>query len=120
MTRTVADAAALLSAMAGSDAQDSATALADQQKTDYTQALKRDGLKGKRLGVVRGQWTASSDLVATVLESQLAVLKAQGAVLVEVPMVPNTAKYGDSELTVLLYELKADLNAYLAEYAPTA
>ncbi|OYT92906.1 MAG: amidase [Burkholderiales bacterium PBB3] len=120
MTRTVADAAALLSALAGSDAQDDATALADQKKTDYTQALKRDGLKGKRLGVVRGQWTASSDLVATALESQLAVLRAQGAVLVEVPMVPNTAKYGDSELTVLLYELKADLNAYLAEYAPTA
>ncbi|MBC7617524.1 MAG: amidase [Candidatus Saccharibacteria bacterium] len=120
MTRTVADAAALLSTLAGSDPQDSATALADQKKTDYTQALDRNGLKGKRLGVVRGQWTASSDLVAAVLESQLTVLKAQGAVLVEVPEVPNTAKYSDTELTVLLYELKADLNAYLAEYAPTA
>ena len=120
MTRTVADAAALLSVMAGSDPQDSATAQADHKKSDYTRALDRNGLQGKRLGVVRGQWAASSDLVAAALESQLAVLQAQGAVLVDVPAVPNTAKYGESELTVLLYELKADLNAYLAEYAPTA
>ena len=120
MTRTVADAAALLTAMAGSDAQDSATALADQKKTDYTQALTRNGLQGKRLGVVRSQWAASTDLVVAALESQLAVLKAQGAVLVDVPDIPNTNKYGETELTVLLYELKADLNAYLAEYAATA
>ena len=54
------------------------------------------------------------------MESQLAVLTAQGATLFDIPEVPNATKYGDSELTVLLYELKADLNAYLAEYAPTA
>ncbi len=120
MTRTVADAAALLTAMAGSDPQDSATALASQKKLDYSQLLDRKALQGKRLGVVRSQWAAASDLVVAALESQLAVLKAQGAVLVDVAEVPNSAKYGDSELTVLLYELKADLNAYLAEYAPTA
>ncbi len=120
MTRTVADAAALLTALAGTDPRDSATALANSKKTDYTQVLDRNALKGKRLGVVRSQWAASSDIVATAIEAQLAVLIAQGATLVDVPEVPNASKYGDSELTVLLYELKADLNAYLAEYAPTA
>ena len=120
MTRTVADAAALLTALAGSDARDPATALADRKKTDYTQALDRNGLKGKRLGVVRAQWTASNDLVAAAIRSQLAVLSAQGAVLIDIPEVPNTDKYGDSELTVLLYELKAGLADYLEEYAPTS
>ena len=120
MTRTVADAAALLTALAGTDPRDSATALADQKKTDYTQVLDRNALKGKRLGVVRNQWAASSDIVAAAIESQLAVLLAQGATLIDVPEVPNATKYGDSEMTVLLYELKADLNAYLTEYAPTA
>jgi amidase len=120
MTRTVADAAALLTALAGTDARDGATALANQKKTDYTKVLDRNALKGKRLGVVRSQWAASSDIVAAAIESQLAVLLAQGAVLVDVPEVPNATKYGESELTVLLYELKADMAAYLAEYAPTA
>jgi amidase len=112
MARTVADAAALLSVMAGSDARDAASALADQKKTDYTQFLDRNGLKGKRIGVVRSQLSSSSDLVAAVIEAQLAVLQAQGAMLVEVPEVPNASKYGDSELTVLLY--------YLADYGPAA
>ena len=120
MARTVADAAALLTAMAGSDARDPASALADQKKTDYTRFLDRDGLRGKRLGVVRSQLTASSDWVAALVESQLAVLAAQGATLVEVPEVPNTAKYAESELTVLLYELKAGMASYLADYGANA
>lgn len=120
MARTVADAAALLSVMAGSDARDAASVLADQKKTDYTQFLDRNGLKGKRIGVVRSQLSSSSDLVAAVIEAQLAVLQAQGAMLIEVPEVPNASKYGDSELTVLLYELKADMTAYLADYGPAA
>lgn len=120
MTRTVADAAVLLSAMAGSDARDTATRPADQKKADYTRFLNRDGLKGKRIGVVRAQIASHSDSVAAVIEAQLAVLKAQGATLIDVDEVPNSSKYGDSELTVLLYELKADMAAYLAEYGPTA
>lgn len=120
MARTVADAAVLLTAMAGSDARDPTSALADQKKTDYTRFLDRNGLRGKRLGVVRSQLTASSDWVAALVESQLAVLTAQGATLVEVPEVPNTARYADSELTVLLYELKAGMASYLADYGPTA
>jgi amidase len=118
MTRTVADAAVLLTAMAGSDTRDPASALADQKKTDYARFLDRNGLRGKRIGVVRGQITSSGDLVAALVESQLAVLKAQGATLVEVAEVPNVAKYADTELTVLLYELKADMAAYFADYGP--
>jgi len=120
MARTVADAAVLLTAMAGSDARDPASALADQKKTDYTRFLDRDGLRGKRIGVVRSQLTASSDWVAALVESQLAVLTAQGATLVEVPEVPNAAKYADTELTVLLYELKAGMASYFADYGPNA
>jgi amidase len=120
MARTVADAAVLLSVMAGSDVRDPATALADQKKTDYTRFLDPNGLRDKRIGVVRSQLISSGDLVAALVESQLAVLKAQGATLVDVPELPNASKYGDSELTVLLFELKADMANYLGDYGPNA
>ncbi len=120
MTRTVADAAVLLTALAGTDAQDPATREADQHLQDYTRFLDLDGLRGKRIGVVRSQFTGQSDLVASVVEAELAVLQAQGAVLVEIPEIPNTTKYADSELTVLLFELKTSLPQYLAIYAPAS
>ena len=120
MARTVADAAALLSALAGSDPQDAATAEATQRKTDFLKALDKNALRGKRIGVVRSQFAGQNDQVATVVQAELAVLTAQGAVLVNVAEIPNIAKYGDTELTVLLTELKADLPKYLATYAPTA
>ena len=120
MARTVADAAALLGAMAGSDERDPATRLADQKKVDYSQYLDRKGLQGKRVGVVRSQLSGSSDLVSALVERQFAIFKQLGATLVDVPEIPNTDKYGESELTVLLYELKADMSAYLADYGPQA
>ncbi len=120
MARTVADAAVLLTVLAGTDTRDPATAMADQKKADYTRFLDRNGLRGKRIGVVRSQLASSSDWLATLVESQLAVLTAQGATLVEVPEVPNAAKYAESELTVLLYELKAGMASYLADYGPHA
>ncbi len=120
MARTVADAAVLLTVMAGSDGRDPASAPADQKKADYTRFLNKDGLKGKRIGVVRAQLASANDRVAALVQTQLAVLRAQGATLVDVNDVPNSAKYGESELTVLLYELKADMAAYLADYGPNA
>ncbi len=120
MTRSVADAAALLTVLAGTDAQDPATRDADQHRQDYSRFLDLNGLRGKRIGVVRSQFNGQSDLVAGVVEAELAVLTAQGAVLVEVAEIPNTAKYADSELTVLLFELKASLPRYLATYAPAS
>ena len=120
MARTVADAAVLLTAMAGSDARDAATGEATAKAVDYTKYLDANALKGARLGVVRSQFIGRNDLVAAEVEKALEVLKAQGAILVELPELPNMGKYNQSELDVLLYELKADLAAYLAEYAPGA
>src|SRR5262245_493899 len=119
MARTVADAAALLTAIAGADAKDAATAEADARKIDYTKSLDANALKGARIGVIRGQLTvARNDLVAVEIEKGLEAMRAQGAILVDLPELPNMGKYGATELTVLLYELKADLAAYLAEWAP--
>ncbi len=120
MARCVADAAALLTALAGTDPQDSATAAANPRKSDFVKALDTNALRGKRIGVVRSQFAGQNDQVAAVVLAELAVLTAQGATLVDVAEIPNTAKYGDTELAVLLYELKADLPRYLAAYAPNA
>lgn len=116
MTRSVADAALLLAAIAGSDASDPATA--DARVADYAAALRKDGLKGKRIGVARN-FFGSNDAVDAIIEKELAVLVAQGAVLVDV-QVPNIDKYNDTETTVLLYEFKPDLAAWLDNYAPHA
>ncbi len=118
MTRTVADAAALLTVLAGTDARDGVTKEATARTTDYTKFLDRDGLKGKRIGVVRSQFGGKNDLASAVVEKALDVLKAQGATLIDLPELPNASKYGQSEYEVLLYEFKADMAAYLAEFAP--
>ena len=118
MARTVADAAALLTALAGTDVRDSATSDASMKAVDYTKHLDREALKGARLGVVKSQFGGRNDLVTAEIEKALEVLKAQGATLVELPELPNSNKYGRSEYDVLLYELKADLAAYFADYAP--
>jgi amidase len=120
MARTVADAAALLTAMAGTDLRDEATRDASPKPADYTKVLDRNALKGARIGVVRGQFGGRNDLVSTEIEKALKVLEAQGAVLVEIPELPNAGKYGNTELEVLLTELKADMAAYLKEWAPDA
>jgi amidase len=116
MTRSVADAALLLAAIAGADPLDAATQ--DAKAADYAAALRLDGLKGKRLGVARN-FFGSNPAVDAVVEAELAMLKAQGAILVDVE-VPNIDKYNDSELEVLLSEFRPDLEAWLAAYAPHA
>jgi amidase len=118
MTRSVADAALLLGAIAGADAQDAATTGGHGKAADYAAALRTDGLRGKRIGVARN-FFGSSPAIDAVIEKELAILKAQGATLVDV-QVPNVDKYGDSELEVLLGEFRPDLEAWLAGYAPHA
>lgn len=114
MARTVADAAALLTALAGSDARDDVTASADKKAQDYTSFLDAKGLRGARLGVVRANFGGRNDLASKVVEDALKVLAAQGAILIDVEL-PNAGKYGAAETEVLTYELKAGLNAYLAD-----
>ncbi len=120
MTRTVADAAVLLSVLAATDPKDGATAEANAKAQDYTKFLDKDGLKGKRIGVVKSQFGGRNDLASAVIEKSLEVLKAQGATLVDIAELPGAGKYGTSEFEVLLYEFKAGIAAYLAEYAPSS
>ena len=117
MTLTVADAALLLTVMAGSDASDPATEEADAHKTDYTKALDANALKGKRIGVAR--WlTGYHGPTDAVFEQALAELKEAGAELIDIKEFPNRQAMGDAEFTVLLAEFKAGLNDYLAATPP--
>ncbi|CAN7624588.1 amidase [Duganella sp. LjRoot269] len=118
MARSVADAALMLAAMTGVDPRDPVTQEGAGKAGDYRAALRTGALQGKRIGVARN-FFGSNDELDAVIEKALQELKAQGAVLVDTE-VPNTSKYGDSETEVLLYEFKADLAAYLKEYAPDA
>lgn len=113
MTRSVRDAALLFTAMIGADPADAATKEADARKLDYAAGLSVDALRGKRIAVLRQD--LSPDLSA-LYDAALAKLTAAGAVLVDVK-APR-ADLGDAPLTILLTELKADLNAYLADAAP--
>lgn len=113
MARNVADAAALLSVIAGTDPRDPATADADAHATDYTRFLDPDGLRGKRIGVVR-QLAGNEPNADRVLEAAIATMKAQGAVIVDPVTLPHLNELGDPEMTVLLYDFKHDINAYLA------
>ena len=120
MARTVADAAILLGALAGVDPTDSATAQSrGKASADYTQFLDANGLGGARLGVARKSF-GFSDAVDQLMNNALEAMKRQGAVLVDPADVETTDKLGDPEFLVLLYEFKADLNAYLASLGPSA
>ena len=112
MARTVADAALLLNAIAGSDPADAATAEADRRKTDYTAGLAEASLAGVRIGVLRKAVGGNPD-VAALFEQALADLRRAGAELVEIDYEPD-AKMGEDEFLVLQYELREDLAAYLA------
>jgi amidase len=116
MTRTVADAAALLGAMVGPDERDAATA--DTVAADYSQFLDATQLVGARLGVVRTE-LCGHDGVNEVFERALATLRAQGAVVID-PVELKTDMLEEPELEVLLHELKPGLRAWFAEFAPSA
>jgi amidase len=113
MTRTVADGAILLSALAGRDKQDAVTADSVKGVKDYAKFLDADGLKGTRIGVAR-QFLGRDANANKIFESNLEALKNGGASLVDVAFSENLGKLGDDRLLVLLYEFKTDLNKYLA------
>lgn len=114
MCRTVRDAAIVLGSLTGVDAEDPATADSQGRSyKDYTQFLKADGLRGARIGVVRKAF-GFSDRVDKIMESALEAMKKEGATLVDPADIETAGKWSDTEMTVFMYELKADLNAYLA------
>jgi amidase len=119
MTRTVADAAAVLTALAGTDPKDPATAEADRRKTDYLAALDPQALKGARIGVLRNISGRHPDIDAAY-ERSLAAMREAGAVLVEIkgPDDKVLEQVGSASGDALRAEFKAALNAYLASTPP--
>jgi amidase len=115
MARTVRDAAILLSAMTGIDADDPASLAAPETVPDYTASLAADGLRGRRIGVLRAYTGAGSDpRVDTLFEDSIAVLREQGAEITD-PVEVDMNGVDAAELEVLYYEFKADLNRYLEQ-----
>ena len=120
LCRTVRDAAILLGVLTGVDDEDSATSESrGKSYADYTQFLVADGLRGARIGVVRGTFGFNA-AVDSLMGNALEMLKAQGAVLVDPADIETRGKFDETESTVFMYELKADLNAYLARLGPRA
>lgn len=106
MTRSVRDAAMMLTAMAsGEDA------------TDFAAALDDNFLAGKRLGVLRFAVGSNPDITAR-FEAALAVLEAEGAIIVDIEELDLPEGYGPAERHVLQAEFKKTLNDYLANAAP--
>lgn len=116
MTRTVTDAAILLGALSAPHDYDEATLDPNRLNiSDYTQFLKADGLKGKRIGIAR-QFFGFSAHVDEQLNKSIEILKNNGAELIDNLEFEGREEWGSAEWLVLLYELKADMNKYLAEH----
>jgi amidase len=110
MARTVSDAAVLLGAMVRVPPRDGS----------YMSALREDALKGARIGVARKQYFGYSDAADAIVNAAIADMKARGAVIVDPADIPTASKMDACEMDVLLYEFKADLNAYLAARGPSS
>ena len=120
MTATVRDAAIMLTAMAGTDAADPATQEADTRKRDYAALLSVNSLKGKRIGVMRDRLGSNADILA-LFDRALGVMRGAGVEIVDIKdSRTGLEKLGDAEFTVLLYELKADMAAYLGSLPDAA
>ena len=120
MCRTVRDAAIMLGVLTGVDPRDSATANSQGKSlSDYVQFCAPNGLKGARIGVAR-KYFGFNDAVDALMEQSLDVMKKQGATLIDPADIETLGKFDKSELLVFLYELKADLNAYLSTLGPNA
>ncbi len=120
MCRTVRDAAILLGVLTGVDPADPATAAnVGKSQTNYAQFCDPNGLKGARIGVAR-KYFGFNDAVDALMEQSLDVMKKQGATLIDPADIETFGKFDDTELLVFMYELKADLNAYLGRLGPSA
>lgn len=113
MARTVTDAALLLGALTGIDPRDATTGQSwEVARNNYSQSLDPAGLKGARIGVAR-KYFGFNDRVDKLMKESIDVIKRLGAIVVDPADIPTAGKFDDSELEVLLYEFKADLNRYL-------
>jgi amidase len=120
MARTVTDAAILLGALVGRDPDDAITGESSVKSfADYTQFLDANGLKGARIGVPR-KYFGFNDQVDKLINASIDAMKRLGAVIVDPAEIETAGKFDDTELEVLLYELKADLNKYLESLGPRA
>jgi amidase len=118
MTRTVADAAALLTVIAGIDSLDAETANSrGHREEDYTKFLDPNGLKGVRVGVAR-QFFGFNQHVDKIMEDSIEAMKKLGATIVDEAKIETQGKFDESEFEVLLYEFKHDLAAYLGQLDP--
>jgi amidase len=113
MARSVGDAAILLDAIKGADSRDAQSAAGETHHVDYAKSLDANALRGARIGIVRKMAGFSPDVDA-LFAKNVAALKAAGAIVIDPVDLPNLGKYDDAELTVLQFELKQDLDAYLA------
>jgi len=119
MTRTVRDAAILLGALTGVDPRDPATrASTGHSLTDYTAALDANGLRGARIGVARKRYTGYHSETDKLLDAAIDLMKQHGAVIVDPADIATVGQTDESEFVVLMYEFKADLNAYLGQLKP--
>ncbi len=115
MTRTVEDAAHLLSVMAGRDVDDPATANAAWNITlDYQSHLHADGLKGARIGVLRSKFAIHPD-AAAAMEMAVKTMREAGATIVDAE-IPTDGQWREDELLLMEYEFKAGLERYLSKY----
>jgi amidase len=120
LCRTIRDASILLSALAGVDPLDPATTASQgKSSNDYTRFCDPNGLQGARIGVAR-KYFGFSDAVDALMEQALDAMKKQGATLVDPADIDTLGKFDETEQLVLIYELKADLNAYLSNLGPSA
>jgi len=120
MCRTVTDVAIMLGALTGIDARDNATKdSAGKSFADYKKFLDANGLKGARIGVHRKGF-AFNDAVDKLMGDSIDIIKRRGATVIDPADIPTQGKFDDSELEVLLYEFKADLNSYLTSLGPRA
>ena len=119
MARSVADAALLLGALAGVDPDDPVTRNGLKRgQRDYTTFLDPNGLKGARIGVPRKKLFGDSPAADRLVEAAIVDMKKLGAIIVDPADIPTIGQVDKSEFEVLLYEFKADLNAYLAGLGP--
>ena len=119
MARTVADAAAMLTAMTGVDSTDSASVASGRYATrDYVRSLRPQALRGARIGVARKRYFGYHGPTDALITQAIADMKAQGATIVDPADLLTAERMNGCELPILLHEFKVGLNAYLARRGP--